>query len=90
MTTLPKADLAKFIADRTLVPKGHVVAVLEALGPVIQTNCANGHTVALPGLGRFGMKDRAARTGRNPRTGEAVEIPAARVLTFKLSKPSKS
>ena len=90
MTTLPKADFVKFIAAETGVAKNHVAAVLDALGPVIQTNCANGHTVMLLGLGRFSMKDRAARTGRNPRTGDAVEIPAAQVLTFKLSKPSKS
>lgn len=90
MSNLPKADLAKFIAAETSVPKGQVLAVLEALGAVIQTNCAAGNTVTLPGLGRFSMKERAARTGRNPRTGEAVEIAAAQVLTFKLSKSSKS
>ena len=86
MTTLPKADFVKFIAAETGVAKNHVAAVLDALGPVIQTNCAAGHIITLPGLGRFSMKDRAPRTGRNPRTGETIQIPAAQVLTFKLSK----
>ena len=52
----------------------------------MRTNAANGHTIALPGLGRFVEKHRAARTGRNPATGEAIEIAASTTLGFKPAK----
>lgn len=45
-----------------------------------------GERVALPGLGVFNVKERAARTGRNPRTGEVVQIPAKKVVKFTASK----
>ena len=86
---LPKNDLVAFIANEAGVTKAQVQAVLDVLGSVIRTNAANGYIVPLPGLGRFSEKERAARTGRNPRTGADVEIAASRVLTFKVSKPSK-
>ena len=84
---LPKNDLIGFVAAEASVSKAQAQAVLEALGPVIQTNAQSGYSIALPGLGRFSIKDRPARTGRNPRTGESVEIAASQVLTFKASKP---
>ena len=48
-----------------------------------------GDTVALSGFGTFVVKARAARTGRNPRTGEAIEIPASKVPSFKAGKALK-
>ncbi|OJY36343.1 MAG: hypothetical protein BGP11_08330 [Rhodobacterales bacterium 65-51] len=87
---LPKNDLIAFVANEASVTKAQAQAVLDALGSVIRTNTASGYIVPLPGLGRFSEKERAARTGRNPRTGADVEIAAARVLTFKASKLSKS
>lgn len=84
---LPKSDLAAFVASDAGVTKAQALAVLDALGPVIRTNAANGYSIALPGLGRFAEKTRAARTARNPATGAAVELPEARVLAFKVSKP---
>lgn len=50
---LPKADLAAFVASEAGVTKTQALAVLDALGPVIRTNAANGYSIALPGLGRF-------------------------------------
>lgn len=87
---MPKGDLVAFVAVEASVTKAQAEAVLDALGPVIETNAANGYTIRLPGLGRFSVKERAARTGRNPRTGEPVEIAASSVLTFKASKSAKS
>lgn len=83
---LPKSDLVTFVAADAGVTKDQAQAVLDALGPVIRTNAANGHTSALPGLGRFTEKVRAARPGRNLRTGEPIEIAESRALTFKASK----
>jgi DNA-binding protein HU-beta len=87
---LPKADLVAFVAADAGVSKTQAQAVLDALGPVVSANAANGYTITLPGLGRFTEKVRAARTGRNPATGVPVEIPESRVLTFKPSKSAKS
>lgn len=87
---LPKGDLVKFVAAEANVSKAQAQAVLDALGPVVRTNAANDYTITLPGLGRFSEKVRAARTGRNPATGQPVEVPEARILTFKASKPSKT
>lgn len=84
---LPKGDLVKFLANEAQLPSSMAQAVLDALGPVIRTNAANGYTIALPGLGRFSEKVRAARTARNPQTGLPVEVAASTTLTFKPSKP---
>lgn len=59
-----------------------VEAVLQALKDVAAQELAAGGEVPLPGLGKLKTKDRAARMGRNPRTGEAVTIPARRVVVF--------
>lgn len=83
---LPKGDLVTFVAADAGVTKVQAQAVLDALGPVVRTNAANGYTIALPGLGRFTEKTRAARTGRNPATGETIEIAASTTLGFKPSK----
>lgn len=84
---LAKADLIAFLATEAGVSKSQASAVLEALGPLVRKSAEDGYTVSMPGLGRFATKERAARVGRNPRTGADVEIPASRVLTFKASKP---
>ena len=58
-------------------------ATLDACLEAIQGHLRAGNTVRLQGFGSFNVKDRAARTGRNPRTGEAVEIAASRKVAFK-------
>lgn len=68
-----KADLSKKDADAAV--KAVIDAVTEAL--------ADGEKVALVGFGTFDVKKRAARTGKNPRTGETIKIAAAKVPTFK-------
>lgn len=85
-TKLPKGDLVTFVAADAGVSKAQAQAVLDALGPVIRTNAANGYTITLPGLGRFAEKLRPARTARNPATGAAVEVPESRALTFRPSR----
>lgn len=83
---LPKPDLVGRVAAEAGVTKDQAQAVLDALGPVVRTNAAIGYTITLPGLGRITEKVRAARIGRNPATGQSVEIAESRVLTFKASK----
>ena len=57
--------------------------VIEVMAHLVIKYVSGGHAVVIPGLGEFYPKDRTARTGRNPQTGEAVQIPARRVLAFK-------
>lgn len=83
---LPKSDLVAFVAADANVSKAQAQAVLDALGPVVRTNAASGYSITLPGLGRFSEKTRAARTARNPATGQPIEVPETRALTFKASK----
>ena len=73
------ADISKAAASRAV--DGFVVAITEAL--------QKGEQVALVGFGTFSVKDRAARTGRNPRTGEAIEIKASKNPGFKAGKALK-
>ena len=77
--------LARGREDRSLC-LADVEAVLKMLGAVAARELAAGGEVPLPGLGKLKTKDRAARMGRNPRTGEAVTIPARRVVVFAPSK----
>ena len=74
-----KSELTKADAGRAL--DGFLSAVTEALG--------NGDSVALVGFGTFLVKDRAARKGRNPQTGEEIMIKAAKVPSFKAGKSLK-
>ena len=80
------ANLVKMIAAATEQPQQTVTNILDALGAAIQKATENGSTV-ITGFGRFTAKTRAARTARNPRTGEPVEVPAKTTLSFKPSKP---
>ncbi|AGH57982.1 DNA-binding protein HU-beta [Rhodovulum phage RS1] len=83
---LTKSDIIERVAKTTDLPKTTVQTVLDAALESIDTATHNGHPVVFKGFGRFQVKERAARTGRNPRTGEPVEIAASRSLTFKASK----
>lgn len=70
-----------FTHDRS-VNKTDVAAFLEALDEVASQALCEGDAVPLPGLGKLTVVDKAARAGRNPRTGEAIEIEARRVVRF--------
>ena len=69
--------------------KKTVEAVLKTTADVIAAELFEGGEVALPGLGKLGVKDRGARTGRNPTTGEEIAIPAKRVPAFSAAKALK-
>ena len=66
-----------------------ITAALAALQSVITETLSAGDKVAIPSLGTFEIKERAARTGHNPRTGEKVEIAAKKVPAFKAAKALK-
>lgn len=75
--------------ESVVISKADMEAVLESLGEIIQTRLATGTEVTLPGVGKLTVTERAARTGRNPQTGEAVQIPASRSARLKPSKALK-
>ena len=62
--------------------KVDVVSFLDSLTDVVTERVAAGDDVPLPGLGKLSVKEKAARTGRNPATGESIQIPAKRVPDF--------
>ena len=64
-------------------------SMLDALGKVVQEALANGDEVTLPGIGKLTVKQRAGRPGRNPATGEALDIPAKTVPHFSAAKALK-
>ena len=87
MTT--KKELIDSIANRTGVTKSLAERVLNATLAEIERALFEGQPVTLNGFGAFELKKRKARTGRNPRTGEPVEIAASKTVAFKPAKALK-
>jgi len=87
MTT--KKELIDSIANRTGVKKSCAELVLNATLAEIERALLAGQPVTLHGFGTFELKKRDARTGRNPRTGEPVEIAASTTVAFKPAKALK-
>ncbi len=84
-----KTELIEAIADSASLSRVQAGAAVDALFASITKALANGDTVSLVGLGTFSVSDRAARSGRNPRTGETISIPASKILKFKAGKALK-
>lgn len=68
------------------VNKADVSATLKALAVTLYDTLKQGDSIRLPGIGTFKIVERAARMGRNPRTGEQISIPARRQVKFTASK----
>lgn len=84
-----KAELVESVASRADLSKSDAGDAVEAVFDTITRSLKKGDNVALVGFGTFSVKRRAARTGRNPRTGEPLEIPATNVPGFKAGKGLK-
>jgi DNA-binding protein HU-beta len=84
-----KNDLIDAVAERTALAKSDAARAVEAVLGAITESLQKGEAVALSGFGTFATKTRAARTGRNPRTGEAIQIAASNVPGFKAGKGLK-
>jgi DNA-binding protein HU-beta len=84
-----KNDLVDAVAERTGLAKSDAARAVEAVLGTVTETLRKGDQVALSGFGTFVAKARAARTGRNPRTGESIAIPASRVPAFKAGKALK-
>jgi DNA-binding protein HU-beta len=84
-----KNDLIDAVAERTSLAKSDAARAVEAVLGAITDSLQKGDAVTLSGFGTFATKERAARTGRNPRTGEAIQIAASKVPGFKAGKGLK-
>ena len=84
-----KAELVNAVAEKSGQPASAVGAVLQAFEDVVVGAVASGGKVQIPGFLAFERADRAARTGRNPATGEEIQIAAATVPKVKVGKAFK-
>jgi DNA-binding protein HU-beta len=84
-----KQDLVNAVAERSGLTKKDAEKAVNATIEVIEGALAKGEKVSLVGFGTFEVRDRAARVGRNPQTGEEIRIAAAKVPTFKPGKGLK-
>ena len=84
---LTKSAIIDGIAEKTGVTKQTAEAMLECLAQLAYANAKDEFTV--PGIGKLVMVDSKARTARNPKTGEAIQIPAGKALKFRISKAAK-
>ncbi|HAW77778.1 MAG TPA: DNA-binding protein HU [Alteromonas australica] len=78
-----KAELIEAIAEKAELSKATAGKALDATTDAITEALAGGDSISLVGFGTFSVKERAERTGRNPQTGEALTIKAARLPNFK-------
>jgi DNA-binding protein HU-beta len=87
MAKLTKSQTIKALAERTGLEKKKAGEVVDELVKMSYENAKDSFTI--PGLGKLVLVNRAARIGRNPATGEQIQIPAKRVLKFRIAKQAK-
>lgn len=84
-----KTELIKSMAEKSGLTQKDSAAALEAFIITVQESLANNESISLVGFGTFDIQERAARTGRNPSTGEEIAIAAAKLPKFKAGKGLK-
>jgi integration host factor subunit alpha len=86
---MTKADLIEKISLMTAFTKKESAEIVERVFDVVKATLEAGENIKIAGFGNFEVKEKAARNGRNPQTGEIIEIAPRRVLTFKPSQVLK-
>ena len=84
-----KTELIAAMAEAADIPKATAARALDGMVDAIITALAGGEQVSVIGFGTFSVRERAARTGRNPQTGETIEINASKNPAFKAGKALK-
>ncbi len=84
-----KQDLISKVADNTGLSKADAGRAVESFLGSVADALKSGETVAIAGFGTFDVRKRSARTGRNPRTGESIDIAASNTPGFKAGKALK-
>jgi DNA-binding protein HU-beta len=86
---MTKADLIESVAAKLDLPKGQAERAVNLVFEDIVKGLRNGDKINISGFGTFAVSERKARTGRNPKTGESIEIPASKSAKFKAGKSLK-
>ena len=86
---LNKVDLVRSLVEREELPRKTALAIVDGFFSDIENAILSGEAVKIPGFGQFRVRDRAARMGRNPATGESIKIAAKRVFKFLPAKALK-
>ncbi|MEK0224533.1 HU family DNA-binding protein [Bacillus proteolyticus] len=84
-----KTELTKMVAEKAELTQKDAAAAIQAVLDAITNALANEEKVQILGFGTFEVRERSARTGRNPQTGEAMQIAASKVPAFKAGKELK-
>ena len=84
---MTKSQVAAAIAETVGISKKQATEILQTVVDLAYKNAKN--TFTLPGLGKLVLVNRKARVGRNPATGESINIPAKRVVKFRVAKAAK-
>jgi DNA-binding protein HU-beta len=84
-----KSEFVAAVADSAEMTKADAERAVEALFKVVKKALKSGDSISLVGFGTFSVRKRAARTGRNPRTGDTIKIKASKVPAFKAGKGLK-
>lgn len=84
-----KSDIVDAVASATGLTKKDASDALDAITDSITASLADGDRVQLPNFGSFSISERAAREGRNPATGDTIQIPASKNVRFKAGKALK-
>ncbi len=84
---LTKSQITDYVAKKAELSKKLAAQILDDIAQLAYKEAKN--TFTLPGLGKLVLSNRKARTGRNPQTGEAIKIPAKRVVKFRVAKAAK-
>ena len=83
--TLTKAEIVEAIVEQIGFTKNHSSEIVETLLEIIKKTHESGEDVLLSGFGKFCIKQKETRRGRNPATGEAMMLPPRKVVTFRCS-----
>lgn len=83
--TLTKADIVNRLQKADIIPKANTVSAVDTLIEIIKKTLEDGDNVLISGFGKFSVKDKRPRRGRNPHTGQDLMLDARRVVTFKPS-----
>lgn len=86
---MTKSQLMQALAEKTNMSKKDVMALWDVLTSLAYSEVKSNGEMTLPGLGKMVKKHRAARMGRNPLTGEQIQIPAKTVVKFRVAKAAK-
>ena len=83
---LTKAVIVESVHNRLRIPRKECIEIVETLIEIIKSTLSSGEDVLISGFGKFNVKEKSERRGRNPATDEDMILPARKVVTFKCSE----